>query len=274
MSPPCSICGYLETRERARAVDGVCVVECARCGIVFLRPFPAVNPARHYDAAYYRPWREEQRLARERLWTSRVDLLERYARTGRLLDVGCGDGSFLRAARARGWSVAGTEVSTWAIETLGREDQLCVYPGDLAGLTLDEGGFDAVTLWHVLEHTPAPLQTLLKIRRLLRAGGVLMVAVPNAGWSLFRCVYPLARFRRLQYYTPGEREIHLYHFTPRTLRMALGVAGFQVMFQGVDQNGLSAFRALLDRLAIGVHAATGLVWSEAVLAIARTPGCS
>jgi len=94
--------------------------------------------------------------------------------SGRLLDVGCGDGTFLLAARAAGWRTAGTELNP----ELARAEGLDVHPA-LDGVRA-LAPFDAITLWHVLEHLPNPGDTLDSLRALLAPGGVLIIAVPDA----------------------------------------------------------------------------------------------
>ncbi len=272
MSGVCNLCGATDSRVLETAADGVYVVECARCGLIFLSPFPALDSAAHYDADYYRPWLEEQARPRAELWERRADFLERFARVGHLLDVGCGDGSFLLAAQDRGWQVAGTEVSAWAARTLRTRHGLAITEGDLLGIDQLRIVFDVVTMWHVLEHTDRPLQTLLRIRELLTPEGILIVAVPTAGFTLLRLVYPLARGRRLRYYTPGERELHLYHFTPATLRAMLQKAGFRLLFEGIDESALRPVNRVLEKTAKAIRTLTGLCWSEAMLVVAGKAG--
>lgn len=272
MSTACNLCGGMHSRALEAAVDGVRVVECARCGLIFLDPFPAFDSAAHYDAGYYNPWLVEQARPRAALWGRRADLLERFARVGRLLDVGCGDGSFLLMARDRGWQVAGTEVSPWAARMLRERHGLAIAEGDLLEIDQRETGFDVVTMWHVLEHTDRPLETLMRAWELLGRDGILIVAVPKAGFTLLRLVYPLARGKRLRYYTPGERELHLYHFTPDTLRAMLEKAGFRLLFEGIDESALRPVNLLLEKTAKAVRRLTGACWSEAILVVAARVG--
>lgn len=272
MSAGCSLCDENRLRVLETASDGVRTVQCAGCGLIWLDPSPRFDRTTHYDDQYYRPWIEEQARARARLWRERAVLVERFTPRGSLLDVGCGDGSFLTVARERGWQVAGTEVSRWAAQRLRREQGIEVWEGDLTSLDSWRGRFDAVTMWHVLEHTEHPLQNLLAARALLRDNGALVVAVPNAGRTLFRAVYPFVRWKRLQYYTPGERELHLYHFTPATLHAMLARAGFDPIFEGPDAGALTAAHRALEKAARLLSVLSGANWSQALLAIARKRG--
>ena len=98
----------------------------------------------------------------------------------RLLDVGCASGEFLLQMRALGWDVQGMDIDDAALEQ-ARRAGLRAFHGTLdepAGEPA-EGGFDAITLNHVLEHLPDPVPALRSARELLRPGGVLWVATPN-----------------------------------------------------------------------------------------------
>ena len=100
----------------------------------------------------------------------RIRILEQQAgkRTGkRLLDIGCGEGTFLLAAKAEGWSVAGTEMNPSAARAAGLE----VHPELSAVRAL--APFDCITLWHSLEHMPDPRATLREARGFWRRTGSL-----------------------------------------------------------------------------------------------------
>ena len=272
MNAACNLCDETDFRVLETAADGVRVVECVRCRLIFLNPFPEFENAAHYDAEYYRPWLEEQARQRVALWAKRADFLERFTRIGRLLDVGCGDGSFLRTAMERGWRVTGTEVSRWAGLSLRRTPGIAILEGDLLQIDQPAMSFDVVTMWHVLEHMERPLQTLIRARDLLTQSGIIIVAVPNAGFTLFRAAYPIARLRWLHYYTPGERELHLHHFTLDTLRAILNKAGFEVIFEGIDESALRPANILLEKASKAIRRLTGACWSEALLVVASKTG--
>ncbi|MBI3030240.1 MAG: class I SAM-dependent methyltransferase, partial [Candidatus Rokubacteria bacterium] len=173
----CNLCGGTrwKTREETPPFR---VAECD-CGLVFVTPQPTrTTLAAAYDGAYYEGWRAQARR-RERLWARRLVALEALAPArGRLLDVGCGDGAFLRLARARGWDVAGTELSPYAVSA-AKADGLAVREGEVWDAGFAAAAFDAVTCWHVLEHTSDPRRVIEEIRRVLRPGGWLMLATPN-----------------------------------------------------------------------------------------------
>ncbi len=98
---------------------------------------------------------------------------------GRMLDVGCGDGSVLKLAQELGWNAQGVDFDAQAVDTARRKG-LSVRLGGLAEQRYPDESFDLVLMGHVIEHVHDPLATLREIRRVLRAGGKLVVATPNA----------------------------------------------------------------------------------------------
>ncbi|HWC73657.1 MAG TPA: class I SAM-dependent methyltransferase [Gemmatimonadales bacterium] len=100
-------------------------------------------------------------------------------RPGRMLDLGCGDGTVLWLAREDGWTVKGVELfpehTKIVRETLG----LDVVTSDIASYNGEEMVWDCVVLTHVLEHLPDPVGALAKIRTLLKPGGAGVLEFPN-----------------------------------------------------------------------------------------------
>ena len=139
-------------------------------------------------------------------------------RPGRVLDVGCGRGLLLKVFRNRGWEVAGTELSDQAASYAREVLHLPVQTGNLEQLNLPANQFDAVVMWHVLEHLPEPRATLAVVNRVLKPGGVFIASVPNfGGWE--------ARFSRDKWFHLDVPR-HLTHFTNESLRHLLRDTGF------------------------------------------------
>ncbi|MBA2349063.1 MAG: class I SAM-dependent methyltransferase, partial [Solirubrobacterales bacterium] len=144
----------------------------------------------------------------------------RGGRRGRLLDLGCWVGFLLSEAEARGWQATGVEpsafASTYARDRLG----LDVRTEGLFSADLPEGSFDAVVLGDVLEHLPDPAAALDRIAALLADGGVLWMALPDAGSRLARGM--------------GARwwsviPTHVQYFTRRSIATLLERRGYSVL---------------------------------------------
>jgi len=164
-----------------------------------------------------------------------MKLLDKYRKTNRLLEIGCGDAALLNQARADGWRVTGIDISRKAVELARERYGLDIINGQLDEETvawLGERSFDIILMWGVIEHLAEPLRVLRLSRALLRAGGALVLYTPNAD-SLFH------RLARLTHCLTGgavsffmERvtiAMHTLYLTPGSLRRALRDCGFSAV---------------------------------------------
>ncbi|HEX8947668.1 MAG TPA: class I SAM-dependent methyltransferase [Dissulfurispiraceae bacterium] len=151
----------------------------------------------------------------------RIERLLGKGRMGRILDVGCGRGVFLSAMKEHGWETFGLELNdetAWhAQNSLGLE----VKTGRLADAKFDREFFDAVTIWHVLEHIPDPVAAIEESRRVLKPGGLLAIAIPNFGSLQARIAG--------RYWFHLDIPYHLYHFTSVNLIALLERHAFKVV---------------------------------------------
>lgn len=142
-----------------------------------------------------------------------VDSLPR----GRLLDVGCGLGHLLSAVDP-GWERHGVELSAYAADKARAHGT--IFHGTLREARYPDGWFDAITLYHVVEHMTEPEAELREIRRVLRPGGHLVVGTPDFDSALARRFGE--RFRLLHDVT------HVSLFSTESLRRLLEDLGFSV----------------------------------------------
>jgi SAM-dependent methyltransferase len=205
------------------------VVACGGCGLRMTAPQPDAQAiGRYYESEAYLPMTNAAhgvlattyRAVRRLTVRLRLRLVERHAAraSGRLLDVGCGTGEFLAHARARGWDVVGVEPSPRAAAQAEAHGIAVRRTTDLAAVA--DGRFDAVTMWHALEHMHDPGAQLAEVRRLLAPDGCVVVAVPNHA-SVDAGAYGAAWYA-------WDVPRHLWHFTPATLGSLLTRAGFTV----------------------------------------------
>lgn len=181
------------------------ILRCRACRFGFRQSRPADDELatlyRKLDPKVYeKEWQGRLNTARRHL-----KIVQRYVAGGRLLDVGCASGAFLRCAADTGWSVVGGEpaegLCAKAKEALrGRGEVFCL---TLQQANLPASSFDALTLWDVLEHVPDPLAFLKHCASLLKPGGYLFANVPDLDSlqaRLLRERWPLLLAEHLNYF--------------------------------------------------------------------------
>jgi 2-polyprenyl-3-methyl-5-hydroxy-6-metoxy-1,4-benzoquinol methylase len=229
----CALCGGREHADVLRD-EPWRVVRCAQCAHVYVTPQPCAEHLAEqvYDANYWRSSAPCTRgygdyLGDERLYmrtfARRAQVIERwFPHSGRVLDVGCAAGYFLRVLRARGWDVHGVEpssaVARAAQASLGVER---IHAGTLDSASFRPRSFDLVTLWDVLEHLPDPARALERATGWLRPGGRLVLETQDVASFAAR-----ALGRRWHHYKQPE---HLHHFSPRTITGLLEGHGLRVL---------------------------------------------
>lgn len=236
---PAALCPWCSQDESqpvwpGAAASGFSLRRCTSCGLAYTDPqLTAEEIAPYYSQAYY----GAGNLRFNRLFETLVGWFRRrrasvlrklHPQPGAVLDIGCGRGHFLKSLRQQGWTCTGTELT----ETAGRHARdtlsLDVRIGPFDGALFPDASFDAVYLWHVLEHIPNTAAALAEVRRLLRPGGLLVIAVPNLeSWQA-----GLSRYRWFHLDLPR----HYLHFSASWLTKTLTGLGFRI----VEVNHFSA----------------------------------
>jgi SAM-dependent methyltransferase len=218
MPQSCHGCGARVEEKFDRVVDPQTreifgIAACTRCGLGQTFPQPE-NLETYYGPDYHggRHGFTASYCAHRRMRFVRQTAGD--ARGRRLLDIGCGDGTFLLAARREGWTVAGTEMNP----SIARDAGLQVWNGIEEASAL--APYACVTLWHSLEHMRAPRDLIGQATHLLEPGGTMLVAVPNAEGLQAEVFGPK------WFHLDVPR--HLFHFGPRSLSGVLDAAGLEV----------------------------------------------
>ena len=223
-APACPACSGRS--HEPWALQPIPALRCLACGLVFLHPLPDIPNM--YNESYYDHWMRDgdlRALFGMKIRTS-LDALSRIpAGGGKLLDVGCAHGYMLAAAKQRGFTAFGLEVSPAAAHARSL--------GFGVTGTLDEmgeTGFRAITLIDVIEHVSVPSDFLPKLRQRLLDGGALVLITPDIS-SL------PARLLRTRW--PHYKLEHVCYYSPRSMRALLRRSGFVVEHMGTARKSLS-----------------------------------
>ena len=185
--------------------------------------------------------------------TRRLDAVATYAPAGRLLDIGCGMGDTLVAARQMGYQAEGLDIGAFPVEHcagLGFQ----VHRASITDTGLPDASFDVATLWDVIEHIPRSADGLREVSRILKPGGVAAIIAPSGA-------YLKAHLLRNTYKGYGGlwAKTHFVYHNPATLARTLRAVGLEPLPLPVLHRGA---------IARGVAPAIG----ELISALPRTAG--
>lgn len=230
----CPVCGdshfdpFLTCKDYTVSKTDFAVVRCTDCGFKFTNPVPDLSDlGNYYKSEDYVSHSSSKKglinflynIVRKRTLRQKVKLVQRLSKGTKLLDVGCGTGHFLMAAKAAGFDVLGIEPDEDARRFANEKNNVKALNRD-SFLTLSDQ-FDVISLWHVLEHLPDLNADIDRLSALLKPDGKLLIAVPNpesndakmygANWA----GYDVPR--------------HLYHFSPVVIRDLFNRHGFSCL---------------------------------------------
>jgi 2-polyprenyl-3-methyl-5-hydroxy-6-metoxy-1,4-benzoquinol methylase len=228
----CPLCGAAVDFRRVVTTRGEHftnerVVHCVRCGLVFLNPrlSPEGLAQFYLEDTFSDNYRgaaipdEEALRHRDQRAAGRLEHLRNFLRPqSRILEIGCSCGSFLRVLSDEGFKVCGIDPSTGYAEH-AKSRGLDVYVGQFPQDLPEFPPFDAIALFHVIEHVHSPRETLTAIRELLTDDGRLLIEYPDVEIALER---PVLRSRYFQKW-------HLRDFSEASMAVLLRQTGFSVV---------------------------------------------
>ncbi len=243
MSVACPICHTPDSAFYSRGRDRLfglasgtfSLFRCHTCDCVYVHPLPEESTlAGFYPSEYWwssgtgslsrtaRLFHRLEKAYREFVVADHVRFLDfcaRKCRTGgrKLLDIGCGSGSFLQSAQSHGYLPHGMDASARAVEIATKQFGYPARQGRIGENIWEGNRFDFVTMFHVLEHLADPRLGLRYAGELLQPGGILVLQVPNIASVQARL------FGSRWYGIDVPR--HLINFSPRALGILLGEMG-------------------------------------------------
>ena len=214
MQLSCPACGHATEHRFLYAKNGCDILQCAGCGLGRAQ-VKGFDPHGYYTGDYfcgaqadgYADYRGAEPVLR-REFARTVEFIRRHKSAGRLLDVGCAYGFFLQEAR-RCFDVAGLEISDDAASEARRRG-LNVITGVADEAALSHfGTLDVIVLLDVIEHLPAPHQTLSLCAQCLNPGGIIVITTGD-----FASRYARLAGAHWRLMTPPQ---HLWYFTPASV---------------------------------------------------------
>lgn len=233
----CPVCGsdkhklFIKCKDYTVSQELFEIKQCEVCGFKFTSPQPAVESlGKYYKAEEYVSHSDTTKglvnkmyhWVRSHTLVKKLQLVLKYAKRGSILDFGCGTGAFLGVCVRDKWEAYGIEPDADArriakekngVEaTESKEDFDLKYP---------DKQFDAISLWHVLEHVPDLENWFAFVEKHLKPGGTLFIAVPNCS------SYDASKFG--EHWAAYDVPRHLWHFTPNDINSLFAKHGYKLI---------------------------------------------
>ena len=213
------------------SAENFMLLKCGYCTLVFTQDIPGQqNIAAYYASQNYISHSNTQKGFINQLYhrvrtitlTAKRKMIvsQTGIRQGKILDVGCGTGAFLNEMKTAGWDITGLEP-----DDVARKNAVELF--DIHSLSSTEifnlpaNSFNAITMWHVLEHVHQLHEYVEQLKKLLTEDGRLFIAVPN--YTSYDAAYYKAHWAA--YDVPR----HLYHFSPQSMKSLMQQHGLQVI---------------------------------------------
>lgn len=219
----CPICSSTRTKLIWRNIR-FHIYECRECSQVFTFPRERVD---FYNENYYAAYARKEE-ADVRVFDAILAWLEGLRAPGRLLDVGCGIGTFIARAHQRGWKVVGIDTSEAAIRAArAKYPQVDLVCGDVTKIA--DQTYDVVTLFDMLMYVPEPIPFLARVRERLNPRGLLIVKAVNRPAAFIRALNwglcPMRLRGQSLLFLPNA----LYHFSSNMLARLIEPQGYRVI---------------------------------------------
>ncbi len=203
--------------------------QCLSCSFVFSQRIPTQKELKNHYEKYGRDdYLSPITINR---YNELLDEFEKYRKTNKILDVGCGIGYFLEVAKQRGWEVYGTEYTDKAVEICEAKG-INMNQGKLSIDNYEPESFDIITSFEVIEHINNPIEEIQNFYSLLRKGGLTYVTTPNFN--------SLLRYRLKEKYDVICYPEHLSYYTPKTIKYLFCSIGFSK--KKIETTGISISR--------------------------------
>jgi 2-polyprenyl-3-methyl-5-hydroxy-6-metoxy-1,4-benzoquinol methylase len=210
---------YIRYRNETtfKEYEGTSIGRCTSCGLLktFTPKRSFFNP-KQSDIHFY----EENIDLFTRLFTKTISRIQKYRKTGSVLDIGCSSGIILNILKDKGYEVFGIEPNRSAYNLARKKIGNVVYHGTLDTYKTKKK-YDVIIFSHVLEHVPDPVNEIMTAKKLLSPHGILVIGIPNTRNLIF-----LLRRKFWEYLRPNE---HIWHFSDAYLLNLLKRNRFEIL---------------------------------------------
>lgn len=211
--------------------DGLNIVRCSGCNLLYVNPRLSDEARRQHYAEEYMPTTDVVQTdfgsRREKALAFDAVQIQRHKERGKILDVGCAGGAFLKYFPESHWERYGVEPSHTAAQYARQTYGIQVCEGELKDAHYQDQSFDIVTMLDALMLVPDPLADLQEMQRILQPDGKLGIEIPGLPFRLLKNTGIVAKILYGQWIALNPKE-HLYFFSDATLRRLLQKAGFEV----------------------------------------------
>ena len=221
----CPVCNstqtslFLECKDNTVSRETFQIVQCDLCGFKFTNPRPEEDKLGvYYKSEDYVSHSNTKKgfinstyqSVRKYTLLKKLQLISKYYKSGKILDIGCGTGEFLNTCKNAKWETIGIEPDPDARKMAADNFGLDIRQ-ESALKDLTEHSFDIISMWHVLEHVPRLNERIEELKRLIKPNGIIIIAVPNCN-SLDAKIYK-------ENWAAYDVPRHLYHFTPKDIEL-------------------------------------------------------
>lgn len=218
---------YLKVKDHSVSGEEFELLLDENLGLLKTHPQPAPeNLGRYYESDDYISHTDGKRSFFEKIYhfvkqkalRDKIAIIDGFQKgKGNLLDIGAGTGDFLVTAKNSGWDVKGIEPSEKA-RNIAKNKGIELISGIES---VENASFDVVTMWHVLEHVPDIEKHIKELKRILKPGGTIIIAVPN--YNSFDAKY------YGHFWAAYDVPRHLWHFSKTAIKKLFAAEGMEVI---------------------------------------------
>jgi len=219
----CPLCGEADEKELFYK-DSWRIVHCSNCKLVYVNPRVNEEQSKKlYNQQSISPmeYYKENEEGDYKTFKKRLKIVEKYAKKGKMLDIGCNIGTFLKAAKESGWDCYGTDINK-KVKGECIKKGIKFYAKPLQKIKFKGNFFDVVVMDDLIEHVHSPKSLLKEVVRILKPGGLIFIVTPDVESVTFKVLK-----KRWHHLKPKE---HIVYFSRVTIRRLLEIYDLKIVF--------------------------------------------